>query len=230
MDNKNTMIQNKLFMLQDLSYKEFHSKLMPTINPDVIIGVRTPQMRAFAKEVFKQGDYYDFLSSLPHKYYEENNLHGFILEQINDYDELIQLIDRFLPYIDNWATCDFIAPKIFKKNTDKLIGKIKVWLKSSHTYTIRFGVNMLMKYYLDEHFSDKYLSLVADIKNSDYYIMMGVAWYFATALAKQYDATIPYIENKALDTQTHNKAIQKAIESRRIPPEQKEYLKTLKIK
>ena len=178
-------------------------------------------------EVYAEID--DFLSSLPHKYYDENNLHGFIIAEMKDYDRTIAEIDRLLPYIDNWATCDLIRPKLFSKNHDKLIKDIRRWMKSSKTYTIRFGIEMLMTHFLDDYFRPEYLEWVASITNDEYYVKMMVAWYFATALAKQYDATLPIIEQKRLASWTHNKTIQKAIESYRITDEQKEYLKGLKI-
>lgn len=225
-------IQAKLFDLQDLGYKAFHSKLMPTINPDVIIGVRTPALRKLAKELFKTepDTVKDFLSNLPHTYYEENNLHAFLLESIKDYNECIRALDNFLPYVDNWATCDGMSPKILGKYPDRLLTKISVWLTSDHTYTVRYAMGLLMRYYLDEHFEPKYLSQVAEVQSEEYYINMMRAWYFATALAKQYEATLPWLEEKRLDMWTHNKTIQKAIESYRITSPQKEYLRTLRYK
>lgn len=223
-------IQNRLFELQDLKYREFNSKLIPNVNPETIIGVRTPALRKMAKEISKTEDFKEFLNILPHKYYEENNLHGILIENIKDYDTVIDLLDNFLPFIDNWATCDMITPKIFKKNLDKLYEKINVWLKSEHTYTVRFGIKMLMSFYLDDNFKPEILELVSGVISDEYYINMMIAWYFATALAKQYDATIPYIEKKRLSKWTHNKTIQKAIESFRINDETKVYLRTLKIK
>lgn len=223
-------VQNRLFSMQDLKYKEFHSKLMPTIEPDTIIGIRTPELRRFAKEFAKQPGSEEFIKVLPHKYYEENNLHGFLIEAMKDYDRVIYELDRFLPYVDNWATCDLMRPKVFKKHLSELIGQIKLWIKSEHTYTIRFGIEMLMTFYLDENFSPEYLNIAAEVKSEEYYVNMMIAWYFATALAKQYEIVLPYIEEQKLDSWTHNKAIQKAVESYRITPEQKEYLKTLKVK
>ena len=223
-------IQNRLFELQDLKYREFNSKLIPNVNPETIIGVRTPALRKMAKEISKTEDFKEFLNILPHKYYEENNLHGILIENIKDYDTVIDLLDNFLPFIDNWATCDMITPKIFKKNLDKLYEKINVWLKSEHTYTVRFGIKMLMSFYLDDNFKPEILELVSGVISDEYYINMMIAWYFATAIAKQYDATIPYIEKKRLSKWTHNKTIQKAIESFRINDETKVYLRTLKIK
>ncbi|MBQ1652919.1 MAG: DNA alkylation repair protein [Bacteroidales bacterium] len=222
-------IRESLFAQQDLAYRDFHSKLMPGIDIERIIGIRTPQLRKTAKDFAKDAEIDDFLSSLPHQYYDENNLHGFIIAEMKDYDRTIAEIDRLLPYIDNWATCDLIRPKSFSKNHDKLIKDIRRWMKSSKTYTIRFGIEMLMTHFLDDDFRPEYLEWVASVTNDEYYVKMMVAWYFATALAKQYDATLPIIEQKCLAPWTHNKTIQKAIESYRITDEQKEYLKGLKI-
>ncbi len=221
-------IKDELFKLQDKKYGEFQVKLIPTADPNSFIGVRTPDLRNLAKRLVKEKEYSDFLKELPHKYFDENQLHAFIISEIKDYDECITYINEFLPYVDNWATCDQMSPKIFKKYKDKLIDQIEIWLKSKETHTIRFGIGMLMQYYLDEEFKPTYLKRVSSIKSKEYYVNMMIAWYFATALAKQYEATIPYIENNKLDNWTHNKTIQKAIESYRITQEQKEYLKTLK--
>lgn len=223
-------IRESLFAQQDLKYRDFHSKLMPGIDIERIIGIRTPQLRKLAKQFAKDPEIDDFLSSLPHKYYDENNLHGFIIAEINDYDRSITEIDRLLPYIDNWATCDLIRPKAFNKNHSRLIKDIRRWMKSSKTYTIRFGIEMLMTHFLDDDFRPEYLEWVAAIRNDEYYVKMMVAWYFATALAKQHEATLPVIEQNRLATWTHNKTIQKAIESFRITNEQKEYLKGLRRK
>lgn len=223
-------VLTKLFELQDLSYRDFHSKLMPTVQKEKIIGVRVPKLRKFAKEFAKREEAKKFLKILPHKYYEEDNLHAFLIEQIKDFDECISALDDFLPHIDNWATCDMITPKIFRNNTEKLLPKIEEWLISDYTYQVRFAICTLMKFYLNENFDESYLSLVAKVKSNEYYINMMIAWFFATALAKQWDKAVPYIENKFLDKWTHNKAIQKALESYRITKEQKEYLKTLKLK
>ena len=217
-----------LLKFQDNKYKEFQSKLIPTSNVDTFIGVRTPELRNYAKDLIKTNSYKDFINELPHKYFDENQLHAFIISELKDYDECIKNINIFLPYVDNWATCDQMSPKIFKKNKDRLIIEINKWIKSSKTYTIRFGIGMLMQYYLDEGFKKDYLKLVSKIKSKEYYVNMMIAWYFATALAKQYKDTIPYIENKVLDPWTHNKTIQKALESNRITKEQKEYLRELK--
>ena len=223
-------ITDKLFALQDLKYKKFHSKLMPTIDSDVIIGVRTPDLRKLTKELKGTPEEEQFLTELPHHYYEENNLHAFLIETIKDFDVCIAALNEFLPYVDNWATCDMMAPKVLKKDLPKLYEWVKLWIASGETYTIRFGVNMLMKYYLDEAFLPEYPKLVASIRSEEYYIKMVVAWYFATALAKQYEAVLPYLLEHRLDVWTHNKTIQKAVESYRITPEQKAYLKTLKSK
>lgn len=221
-------IQNRLFEMQDLKYKEFHSKLIPTINPDAIIGVRTPELRKFAKELGNEQNVKEFLDDLPHQYYEENNLHAFLIEMINDYEECIKALNVFLPYVDNWATCDMMAPKVFKKHLSELRKQIKKWLDSEHIYEVRFAVDMLMKYYLDEKFETEYLDWVADIDSEEYYLKMVKAWFFATALAKQYEVTVPYIENQYMDKWTHNKTIQKAVESYRIDKERKQYLKSWK--
>lgn len=224
-------IRNRLFELQDLEYKKFHLNLMPGVDEDTVIGVRTPALRSLAKEIFKSGEYDDFLSEMPHKYYDEMNLHGFILCEMKDYDTVIAKIEEMLPYINNWATCDLISPKkAFKNNLDKLIVKINEWIKSTDTYTIRFGIEILMTFFLDDLFKPEYLTLVANVQSDEYYVNMMRAWYFATALAKQYDDTVKLIESKTLDVFTQNKSIQKARESYRITAEQKEYLNTFKVK
>jgi 3-methyladenine DNA glycosylase AlkD len=226
-------IKDYLLKNQDLQYKKFHSSLMPTINSEVVIGIKVPILRNYTKELLKKytiQSFIPFFEDLPHQYYEENNIHAFLIEKINNYDECLFQLEQFLPYIDNWATCDMLNPKVFSKNKDKLLNKIHDWIKSSHTYTIRFGIGMLMRYFLDKDFNSSYLELVYSIKSEEYYVNMMKAWFFATALAKQYDATLPVFQNKKLDIWTHNKAIQKAIESFRVPAEHKQYLKTLKIK
>ena len=223
-------VQARLFELQDLAYRDFHSKLMPTVPKEKIIGVRVPELRKYAKEFGKTTDASEFLKILPHKYYEEDNLHAFLTEQIKDFDECVSALDSFLLYVDNWATCDMMSPKVFKNNTEKLLPKIEEWLISDYVYQVRFAIGMLMKFYLDENFDERYLHLVASVKSDEYYINMMIAWYFATALAKKWEKTVPYIENKVLDKWTHNKAIQKSVESYRITNEQKEYLKLLKFK
>ena len=223
-------IQQELFALQDLSYRDFHAKLMPTVDKARVIDVRTPKLRAFAKEFGKTEEAKEFLKVLPHQYYEENNLHGLLIEQIKDYPTLIRELNRFLPCIDNWATCDLLTVRVVKKHLDTFTEEVERWLASDHTYTIRFGIGMLMRYYLEEHFSLEYPEKVAKIRSKEYYVNMMRAWYFATALAKQYEAIFPFLEEKRLDAWTHNKTIQKAIESYRITQEQKAYLRTLRIK
>lgn len=225
-----TPIQDKLFELQDLEYKEFHSKLMPTVYKGKIIGVRVPQLRKFAKELNNSEVKADFLNTLPHKYYEEDNLHAFLIEQIKDFDECISALDNFLLFVDNWATCDMMTPKVLSTNSEKLYEKIEEWAKSENTYTVRFAVVTLMKFFMNEHLDKKHLKLLLNIKSNEYYINMAIAWYLTTALASRWETVIPYIENKKFDKWVHNKAIQKAVESYRITKEQKEYLKTLKIK
>lgn len=221
-------IQTHLFNLQDLAYRDFQCRLMPTVAPESVIGVRTPYLRAYAKELAGSEAAAAFLRALPHAYYEENNLHGFLIEKIKDFDACIAALNAFLPYINNWATCDSVSPSVFKKHPEELLREIRRWLGSDHTYTVRFAIGMLMRFYLDEHFSPEYPKWIAAIRTQEYYVNMMIAWYFATALAKQYDTILPYLESKQLDVWTHNKAIQKAIESYRITPEQKVYLKTLK--
>ena len=223
-------IRKELFNLQDNKYKQFQSKLLPTVDPDTVIGVRTPALRALAKQFAKDENIYVFIQNLPHKYYEENNLHAYILEQIKDFDLCVSAVDEFLPYINNWATCDSMKPKVFAKNTDRLLPYIEKWLCSGHTYTVRYAILMLMTHFLHDKFDIKFLERVAQIQSEEYYINMMIAWYFATALAKQYDSALPFIEQKRLPAWVHNKTIQKAIESYRITKAQKEYLKTLKIK
>ena len=223
-------VQSKLFELQDLSYQDFHSKLIPTVLKDKIIGVRTPALRKFAKDFGKSEKAAEFMKILPHKYYEENNLHAFLIEQIKDFDDCIYALDNFLLFIDNWATCDMLTPKILGENLPLLYEKIVEWTKSEHTYTVRFAIVTLMKFFMDDRLDKKHLSLLAGINSDEYYINMAIAWYLATALASRWDLVIPYIENRNFDKWVHSKAIQKAIESYRITPEQKEYLRTLKMK
>lgn len=222
-------ITEHLLSLQDIAYKEFNSKLIPTVNKDDVIGVRIPVLRKYAKEIKYTADADKFLNSLPHKYTEEYNLHALLLENIKDYNDIINALNNFLPFVDNWATCDIMSIKNFKKHLDILPKQLDIWLNSTHTYTIRFAMKMYMTYYLDERFELKYMQKIAQIRSDEYYVNMMIAWYFATALAKQYDSAIKFLENKELSTWVHNKTIQKAIESFRITQEQKEYLKTLKI-
>lgn len=231
-------IRSRLFEMQDLQYREFHKKLIPDIDENAIIGVRTPVLRAYAKELIKEAKsnreiavgLHKFMESLPHCYYEENNLHAFLLETVKDFDESIELVNKFLPCVDNWATCDSMSPKAFKKNTDKLLTYINIWISDEYEYTVRFGIGMLMKYYLDDFYKKEYLDIVSGIHSDKYYINMMIAWFFATALAKQYDDAVSYLEDKKLSVWVHNKAVQKAIESYRVSMEHKQYLKTLKIK
>lgn len=221
-------IQSRLFELADKKYADFQAKLTPTIEREKFIGVRVPEVRKLAKEIYKSGEYEAFLSELPHKYYDENMLHGLILSEFKDYELCVIEVDKFLPYVDNWAVCDIMSPKCFKKNKESLLEKIKEWTKSDEVYTSRFGIEMLMSHYLDDNFKEEYLEIPASVKLEDYYAKMMVAWFFATALTKQWDATILYVEEGNLEPWTHNKTIQKARESLRIVPEKKEYLKTLK--
>ncbi len=230
MNELEARVRARLFEMQDLKYRDFCAKLTPNVDPERIIGVRTPQLRSYAAELSKTPDAAAFLALLPHEYYEENNLHGFLIERIKDYDACVAALDAFLPYVDNWATCDLMAPKRFKRHLPELMGEIRRWIASEHCYTIRFGIEMLMSFYLDEAFSPEHLEMVAALRSEEYYVNMMIAWYFATALAKQWDATLPYIEQQRLAPWTHNKAIQKAVESYRITDEQKAYLRTLKVR
>ena len=226
----NDVIKERLFELRDIEYGEFQKKLIPTVNPDTVIGVRLPEIKKLAKELYKNEDIGDFLNTLPHKYYDENQLHAFLISLEKDFGKAVYEVENFLPYVDNWAVCDSLSPKAFKKHKIELLTYIRFWIESGETYAVRFGVKMLMSLYLDDDFSPEYPEIVATLRSEESYVNMMIAWYFATALAKQYDSVISYIENRLLDTWTHNKAIQKCVESRRITPEQKEYLKTLKVK
>ena len=221
---------NKLFENQDKEYASFQAKLMPGIKEENVIGVRLPIARKIAKEYLKDEESKTFLKTLPHKYYDENIVHGMLISEIKDYDTCIEEIERFLPYVDNWAVCDTMIPKVLKKNKQDLLKKIKKWSKSKETYTCRFGIKMLMSFYLDEDFKEEYLEIPASVHSDEYYIQMMIAWFYATALAKKWDETIKYLENNKLDTWVHNKTIQKARESFRITDKQKEYLNTLKRK
>lgn len=220
--------RERLLASQDSRYRDFQAKLCPTVDPEKIIGVRTPALRALAREMLREGTAEPFLNQLPHEWFEENQLHIFILSEWKDYDILMEKLELFLPYIDNWATCDQLSPKVFRKNRDKLLPQICHWLTAAHPYTVRFGIGMLMQHYLDEDFAPEYLEWVCNVKSEEYYVNMMIAWYFATALAKQYDAALPYLQQHRLPTWVHRKTIQKARESYRITPEQKEALKTLK--
>ena len=227
-DIQTKALRDALFALQDINYKAFHEKLIPTVPPETVIGIRTPVLRRFASDYAKTPDAAEFRASLPHAYYEENNLHAFLIEKIRDFDQALAALEAFLPYIDNWATCDALAPKVFAKHTDELLPHIESWIASEKTYTVRYGLGALMRYYLDEHFKPEYLTLAAGVQSEEYYVNMMIAWFFATALAKQYDAALTILSEHKLDVWTHNKAIQKARESYRITDAQKAYLTTLK--
>ena len=231
MQSVQTAIQRRLLSMQDVQYKDFNSKLIPSVDPKLMIGIRTPLLRKFAKELFKMEPEQTaaFMHDLPHRYFEENNLHAFLIENIKDFNEAMDETERFLPFIDNWATCDSFSPSIFKKYPDTVYQKILTWIQSSHTYTVRYAIGLLLSNYLDERFKPEMLELVSAVKSEEYYINMMIAWYFSFALIKQYDAAIPYIKKQTLAPFTHNKTIQKAVESYRIPAEIKDYLRTLKV-
>lgn len=222
-------IQAKLFSLQDKKFRDFQVKLLPTVTPDRIIGVRTPALRQLARNMAGTAGADAFLAQLPHRYFEENQLHAFILSASKDYEACIAQLDKFLPYVDNWATCDQMSPKVFKKHRQELVGQLKIWLASPAVYAQRFAIGMLMTHFLDDDFDSSYLKLVAAVRSEEYYVKMMIAWYFATALAKQYTAALPFIEAKCLEPWTHNKAIQKARESLRVTDAHKAYLRTLKV-
>ena len=227
---KRNEIVAELFRLQDKEYARMQAKIIPTVSPDRIIGVRTPALRDFAKSLSKDQDIGEFLSYLPHQYFDEDQLHAFVISLEKDFDKCMAEVDAFLPFIDNWATCDQLSPKAFKKEPEKLLPYIQIWIKSDKTYTVRFAIGLLMQHFLDEHFDLKYADEVAGIRSEEYYVRMMIAWYFATALAKQYELVLPYLEDKRLDDWVHNKAIRKSIESYRITDEQKAYLRTLKVR
>ena len=226
----NEEIRQHLYEMQDEKYRDFQAKLIPNIDPKSMIGVRTPVLRDFAKKLLKEGDTAEFLGELPHRTFDENQLHAFIISEMKDYADALREVERFLPYIDNWATCDQMSPKAFRKNREALLPGIRGWIASDRVYTIRFGICMLMSHYLDDAFDPEYPELVAAVRSDEYYVNMMIAWYFATALAKRWVETLPYIAQERLDLWAHNKAIQKAIESRRITPEQKELLRGMKRK
>ncbi|MBR1751382.1 MAG: DNA alkylation repair protein [Ruminococcus sp.] len=219
-------ITDRLLMMQDKTYAEFQGGLLPGVSKENFIGVRTPELKAFAKEV-RADDATQFLNTLPHKYFDENQLHAFIICLEKDFDKCIALVEKFLPYVDNWATCDQLIPPCFKKNTDKLLPLCEKWVKSTDRFTQRFGIGAYMRYFLDEGFEEGQMKLISEIKSDEYYVNMMIAWYFATALAKQYDTAVKYIESHALSPFTHKKAIRKAIESFRVTDEHKAYLRTL---
>lgn len=219
----------ELFALKDDLYGDFQKQIVPEIPREAIIGVRVPDVRKLAKKLIKEPDVDEFLDELPHRYYDENMLHGLLISEMKDYDACIARFDEFLPYVDNWAVCDIMSPKVFKKNKTELLKKIKEWSASEALYTCRFGIEMLMTYFLDDDFRPEYLEIPASVRTEEYYLKMMIAWFFATALAKQWDASVRYLEDKRLAPWIHNKTIQKARESYRITPEQKEYLYTLRI-
>lgn len=221
-----TELQQRLFELQDLKYRDFHSRLMPGVDKDKIIGIRTPVLKKFAKEYMKEPGWKQFLRELPHKYYEENNLHMILIGSIKDYDTCMAELKNMLPYIDNWATCDFPTPRIFEDHKEDVLKEIDSFLASNHTYKVRYGIGLLMRLFLDDDFRPEYPEKVAAVHSDEYYINMMIAWYFATALAKQWEAVVPYIEEHRLDDWVHRKTIQKAVESYRITDEKKAYLKT----
>ena len=222
-------IVEKLFGMRDSGYALLQAKIIPTIPADRIIGVRTPALRTFAKELYRGGDADGFLSCLPHRYFDEDQLHAFLISLEKDFDKCAAMVEAFLPYIDNWATCDQLSPRAFKKTPDKLLPRIRAWIVSGKTYTVRFALGMLMQHFLDERFSTEYTDMAASIRSDEYYVNMMIAWYFATALAKQYDMVIPYLEERRLDIWVHNMTIRKSVESYRITEDQKAYLRKLKV-
>lgn len=229
-------IAKTLRQMADPKTAAFTAKIIPNVDPKSILGIKTPELRALAKELLKSPKgaalapaTQKFLAVLPHKYFEENQLHGFVVSGIKDFDLCVAELERFLPCIDNWATCDQVSPACFKKHKAELLPRVKKWIKSKHVYTTRFAIGMLMKHFLDEDFVPEYLEMAAAVKSDEYYIKMAVAWYFAEALAKQWDAALPYIKAKRLEAWTHNKAIQKARESFKIGDERKELLAGMKV-
>ena len=221
-------LEEQLFEMQDLKYRDFHSKLLPGIDKETLIGIRTPMLRKFSREFAKTPEAEEFLQILPHRYYEENNMHMMIVTGIKDYETCLAEVKKFLPYINNWATCDLPAPKCFEEYREELLPVIREWLLTTDTYTIRYGIGLLMRLYLDDMYRPEYADLVARVRSEEYYVNMMIAWYFATALAKQWDTVIPYLEERKLDRWVHQKTIQKAVESFRITSEQKVYLKSLR--
>ena len=222
-------VKDEIFLLRDAGYRDFQIKLFPTVDPDTVIGVRTPQLRELAKRMIREGRADAFLAELPHEYFDENQLHAFILSEIKDFRVCLEGVKRFLPYVDNWATCDQLSPKVFAKHRGELIESVLGWIDSDNTYTIRFGIGMLMQHYLGDAFDASYPERVARIRSDEYYVKMMVAWYFATALAVRWDEILPYMGNGKLDPWTRGRAIQKACESRRITPERKELLRKLRF-
>lgn len=222
-------VRDRLLERGDPVYAAFQAKLTPGIEPESMIGVRVPEARKLAKEIYKEGGYESFLRELPHAFYDENMLHGLIISEMKDFDACIRETERFLPYVDNWAVCDIMSPKIFGKNKPALMEYIVKWSSSPLVYTCRFGLEMLMSHFLDGDFRPEYLEIPASVRSDEYYVNMMVAWFFATALSKQWEASFPYVKEKRLPAWTHNKTIQKARESYRITPEQKEILTALKV-
>ena len=225
-----TEIQTRLFELRDEKYRDFNAKLIPNVDKSTVIGVRTPDLRRLASELWKSGEGREFIKILPHDYYEENNLHAFIIEKIKDFDELIAELERFLPFVDNWATCDGLKPKVLAKYPERTKAKALEWISSLKTYTVRYGIGVLMVHFLDDNFTPDILKTVANVRSEEYYVNMMIAWFFATALAKQYEATLPYITEHRLSPWCNNKTIQKAVESYRITDEQKAFLREYKVK
>ena len=221
-------IRKDLLAMQDIKYRDFQAKLIPNVDKEYFIGIKTPELRMYAKDVLKRDDVSEFFDDLPHKYFDENQVHAFAVSGMKDFDECMVETEKFLPYVNNWATCDQFSPKVFKKHREELLKYIKVWIKSKETYTVRFAIGMLMEHFLNEDFKEAYPKMVSKVKSDEYYINMMIAWYFATALAKQYDAVIGYFEEGKLDKWVNNKSIQKACESYRVSDEHKAYLKTLK--
>lgn len=221
-------IEELLFALRDEEYAAFQAKLTPSVDKDLFIGVRVPEVRKIAKTLRDDPSAAEFLRELPHKYYDENMLHGLLVSEINDYGRAVDETDRFLPFVDNWAVCDIMSPKVFRKHKTELLGKIRKWTASGETYTVRFGIEMLMSHYLDDDFKPEYLDIPASVHSDEYYVNMMIAWFFATALTKQWNAAVPYLEQRRLDEWVHKKTVQKARESYRITDEQKSYLLTLK--
>lgn len=220
---------NAIFAARDEEYADFTAKLIPNVPRESIIGVRTPQLRRIAKRFGKNAGINEFLSALPHEYHEQNLVHAYIAESIGDFDSAVKTIEAFLPYVTNWAVCDSMTPRIFAKHTGELLPIIKKWLQSAHPYTVRFGLRMLMCFYLEKEFASEINALAGSVCSEEYYVNMMQAWYFATALAKQYDSTVPFVEEHRLSPWVHNKTIQKAVESFRITAEQKAHLKTLRL-
>ena len=230
MTNGEKTIRERLMSLADEAYRDFQAKLMPTIDKNTVIGVRMPEIKKLAKELRGTREAEEFLNAPKHKYYDENTLHISLLNLEKDFDRALERTTAFLPYIDNWAVCDMLSPKAFSKNLPCLYDHILLWLRSDKPYTVRFGIGMLMRYFLDENFDEKYLTIVAGIKSDEYYVNMMCAWYFATALTKQYESTLPYFTENRLEKWVHNKAISKARDSYRVEKEKKDYLKTLRYK